>query len=247
MRKQKKKLAVRLGAAAGTVASGALGCDCGPIVCDPPPPPLCDTLDIDPALSFTVDRQSIALGETMTFTATADSAQVVNINMMNFSASAGEVTEVEFVSADTVRVRWTAQNPEGGFTVGQQTLSLQWTILLRSDRSCMESSEIVVDIDEEGTATVVSMPGASGLGSYFELRIDASAIEGGYRLVAVPTLPEEERARLEYRWRASSGRLEAAGATASFFPDLKAGAVVVQVEVYRGERGLAVTSWVLQD
>ncbi len=234
---------------AGALAAGVAACDnqgCSQ-VCDPLPPPLCDRLDRDAPLRITTDRDTIPLGGTATFTGTVTDTVVSEIEAVNLSAEVGTPTEAVLHLPRSFSFTWGPRNEAGGFTPGQHQIRVYPQVMgtyQGRTNTCEMLGEIVVSIDAQGTAVIVSLPEPNqALGVYFDVHVAAGADGDAVLLKAIPTLTPEESQRLIYRWRASAGAIEPTGDQARFVPPLDGDSAVVQVEAVLDGSSLAVGVW----
>jgi hypothetical protein len=247
-RARKKKLEQGVTLAAGTAMVGLGACDEGFRVCDPPPPPLCDSLDLDPLLRMEADRTQAALTDSILFTGVVDRTLVQGVEGFWVDPGAGTVSGTRTVPPDSLAFRWTPRDPGGGFRPGTHDLVVRLDLRFRAETSagtrCDDADTVRVEIDESGNATVLSLPGAKPLSVYFRVALEVSEVEGGYRLTASTSLPAEAMRDVTWSWRTTAGTLSPDGGAARYVPDPRGEPGVVQVEARLGERGLALATWI---
>jgi len=246
MKKARKYAKRGVALTAGAAAAGMGACTDGTTVCDPPPPPLCDALDVDSSLRLEASPATVTLEELILFTGGIDSTNTATIHAFDAYAQAGHIVDLSVIEPDSLSFTWSPKETNGGFQSGTHEIRL-WLSLTyagtEGGRSCVEEDTVRVVIDAEGNATVLSLPGSSPLGTFFHVELETEDLGGAFLLRAVSSLPPERTRDLQWTWRCEGGTLAPDGSIARFTPDLDGTRGLVQVEARLGTRGLAVSSW----
>ena len=241
--KQSRRKNLKQGfAVAGAAVAGVVGCD-GTNVCDPPPPPLCDALDLDPMLRLSADRPTATINETILFTGKIESEQVETVGSLWIDTPAGQVIDQSVTLPDSISFRWSPREQSGGFRPGVHDLVPRLELRFRNGGFCESESDTVrLEIDSAGNARILSLPGSMAMATYFRTELEIHGGRDEIHLEASTSLSAERAKELTWRWRCSNGTLETSGHKARYIPDLSADSAVIQVEA-RLERGLAVSVW----
>lgn len=240
-----------LGLAGSAVfCSAFLGC--GDVVCDPPPPPLCDELNQFPPVSFDFSTQPVPSDLAAQVIGSVSHALVRRIDSLAVSTTLGLVSSVSVLSNSAFSFEWKPVDPSVGVTEGHGDISILISVTTTEpppDSTCQFAQTLRVQVDSKGTGQLIQDALSGVLSPSLTVSVELESSSGRdcvLRCVVDDGLGGGQggwdiRDDVLFEWVAEDGHLEDSGhSVAKWTVPEDPGVYQVQVVVRKGTAGIAV-------